>query len=58
MRSSSLRLDATTHRWRVRTLLSAVLLMCAALAVVVPATTSAAQPDSGTPGVGAAEPGS
>ena len=48
MRSSSLRFDATTHHWRIRTLLSAVLLVCAALAVVVPAATSAAQPDSGT----------
>ena len=51
MRSSSPRLDAMTHRWRLRTLLSALLLMCAGLAVVVPATTSAAQPDSGTPRV-------
>ena len=51
MRSSSLRIDATTHHWRVRTLLSAVILMCAALAVVAPAVTTAAQPDSGTPAV-------
>ena len=51
MRSSSRRIDATTRHWRVRTLLSVVFLMSAALAVVAPAVTTAAQPDSGTPRV-------
>ncbi len=48
MRSSSIRIVATTPRRRVRALASAALLVLAALAVVTPAASVAATPDAGT----------